>query len=383
VPKSAGRDVLLAHSKELPDPEFDAPRIEKGKTSEDGNVELPGGEPGRAVVLRFTPKLDDEAHEKPPTLLLIVAEPTEELNETLQRFQLMFGAAALLGLFTSLGLLRLILWREMKPLSELAGKLQRLDASNLGNSVEVARAPSELRPVIEQLNALLARVDDTLRREHEFTAGAAHELRTPLAGLRGKLELALTRDRTPEQHREFEQSGLEITLQMQALVENLLSLARAGAAEARSAVDLREALRAAWKPHAETAEKRKLSVDWEFIGEQASAPPHALQLIAGNLFENAVSYTNEGGRIEIAAEAGTEGLRLEVANTGCTLAPQQAEQVFEPFWRADQVRTGGQAHAGLGLAICRRLVRANGGSITAQIIKDRFVVTAWIPATLP
>jgi two-component system, OmpR family, heavy metal sensor histidine kinase CusS len=366
---------VLAHSKDLPDADFDYPRLKDDEDSEDGNVTLPGGEPGRAVVLRIKPKVDDEAEENPPTLLLIVAEPTEELDKSLDSLRNRFAFVALAGLFIGVCLIGLILQWELHPLEHLALKLRKLDASNLGSKVDIGRVPSELAPVIEQLNALLARVDDTLRREHEFTAGAAHELRTPLAGLRAKLELALSRERTPEQHREFAQAGMEITLQMQALVEDLLNLARADAAEAPVEVDLREALRGAWKPHAEQAEKRSLKVDWEFAAEKATVPPSALQLIAGNLFENAVNYTNDGGRIEIAAEATANGLRLEVANTGCTLRPDQREQVFEPFWRGDTVRTIG-AHAGLGLAICRRVARKAGGDVTVQIIHDKFVATA-------
>ena len=372
---------LLAHSKDWPDKKIDLPRIDRDEDFEDDDVSI-DGKPARAVALRFTPKLDDEAEEKPPALLLIVAERTKSVDETLARFRMLLGLAALVGVGFSVLLLRLILWRELKPLEQLAGKIAAVDESSLGREIAIERAPSELRPVVAQLNALLARVDDTLRREQEFTAGAAHELRTPLAGIRGKLEVALSRERTPEQHREFAQSCLDISVQMQAIVENLLTLARSGSSsDAPEPVDLREALRAAWKPFAERAEQRGVQVDWEFGGEgMHSTRRNALHVIATNLFENAANYVNDGGRIEISAEAGPDGLRLEVANTGCTLDPNQVERVFEPFWRADEVRTGGQTHAGLGLAICRRLAKAAGGEISVQVIKDRFVATLTLRA---
>lgn len=372
---------LLAHSKDWPDKKIDIPSIDRDEDFEDDDVSI-DGKPARAVALRFTPKLDDEADEKPPTLLLVVAERTKSVDETLARFRMLLGLAALVGVAFSVLLLRLILWRELKPLNQLAGKIAAVDESSLGREIAIERAPSELKPVVAQLNALLARVDDTLRREQEFTAGAAHELRTPLAGIRGKLEVALSRERTPEQHREFAQSCLDISVQMQAIVENLLTLARSGnSGDAPEPVDLRQALRAAWKPFAERAEQRGVQVDWEFGGEgMLNTRRNALHVIATNLFENAANYVNEGGRIEISAEAGPDGLRLEVANTGCTLDPNQVERVFEPFWRADEVRTGGQAHAGLGLAICRRLAKAAGGEIAVQVIKDRFVATLTLRA---
>ncbi|MCB9932258.1 MAG: sensor histidine kinase N-terminal domain-containing protein [Planctomycetes bacterium] len=371
---------LLAHSKDWPEKKIDIPRIDRDEDFEDDDVSI-DGKPARAVALRFTPKLDDEAEEKPPALLLIVAERTKSVDETLARFRMLLGLAALVGVTFSVLLLRLILWRELKPLEQLAGKIAAVDESSLGREIAIERAPAELRPVVAQLNALLARVDDTLRREQEFTAGAAHELRTPLAGIRGKLEVALSRERTPEQHREFAQSCLDISVQMQAIVENLLTLARAGnSGDAPELVDLREALRAAWKPFAERAEKRGVTVDWEFAGEgMLNTRRNALHVISTNLLENAANYVNDGGRIEISTQAGPDGLRLEVANTGCTLDPNQAQRVFEPFWRADEVRTGGQAHAGLGLAICRRLAKAAGGEITVQVINDRFVATLSLP----
>src|SRR5690606_33247602 len=123
---------------------------------------------------RFTPKLDDEAGQQPPTLLLVVAERTKSVDETLARFRMLLGLAALVGVAFSVLLLRLILWRELKPLEQLAGKIAAVDESSLGREIAIERAPTELKPVVAQLNALLARVDDTLRREQEFTAGAAH-----------------------------------------------------------------------------------------------------------------------------------------------------------------------------------------------------------------
>ncbi|MCB2019518.1 MAG: hypothetical protein KDG44_01815 [Burkholderiaceae bacterium] len=295
---------------------------------------------------------------------------------------MLIGLAGLIGIGFSVLLLRLILWRELKPMDQLAARIAAVDESSFGSAIEIDRAPAELKPVITQLNAMLARVDDTLRREQEFTAGAAHELRTPLAGIRAQLELALSRDRTPEQHRDFAAQCLEISLQMQALVENLLTLARSGTgSDSREPVNVRELLRDAFKPFAGRTEQRGVKVEWEIAGEDTiTTNRHALHLVASNLLENAANYVDDGGRIEISAEVGAGGLKLEVANTGCNLDPAQSERVFEPFWRADEVRTGGQAHAGLGLAICRRMARTAGGQLSVRIDGRRFAATLTIPA---
>lgn len=372
------RGNLLVHSAEFSSSALsDSPILPPEHTGPPYAVMMPDGRDGRALTLGFTPKVDDEGEGAPPILVLTVAEPTDEMDVSLGEIRNRLLLLAIFAVVVGVSITSLTITRLMKPLSRLEMALHSLDPTKPGCRVDIGGVPSELKPLIDQLNALLARVDDTLRREQEFTAGAAHELRTPLAGIRGKLEVALSRERTPEQHREFAQSCLDISVQMQAIVENLLTLARSGnSGDAPEPVDLREALRAAWKPFAERAEQRGVQVDWEFGGEgMLNTRRNALHVIATNLFENAANYVNEGGRIEISAEAGPDGLRLEVANTGCTLDPNQVERVFEPFWRADEVRTGGQAHAGLGLAICRRLAKAAGGEISVQVIKDRFVAT--------
>lgn len=373
---------LLAHSSDWPDSEFTSPEVDDEDDDEsETDFILPEGREARAVTLRFQPKRDEEAVEAPPTLVLVVAEPTAPMQETLARLRMLIGLAGLAGIALSVLLLRLVLWRELKPLDRLADEISRLDTDHLGDPIEIKRAPAELLPVVAQLNAMLARLRDTLRREKEFTAGAAHELRTPLAGIRSKLELALSRDRTPEQHREFASSCLEVSLQMQTIIENLMALARSGSSNDKAEpIEIREALRDAWRPFAQATEAREVAVDWELAGEPSfTTGRHALQAIAANLFENAANYVDDGGRIEIAAEVGDDGFTLEVANTGCSLSPDQAQRVFEPFWRADEVRTGGQAHAGLGLAICRRLAEGAGGELNVQLIKHRFVATLTLP----
>jgi len=101
--------------------------------------------------------------------------------------------------------------------------------------------------------------------------------------------------------------------------------------------------------------------------------------VVSNLLENAAEYVNDGGSIHVATENQPGNVVLRIANTGCNLTPEQAKRVFDPFWRGDESRTE-RAHAGLGLAICRRVATAMGGNIEASVTQGRFTVTLSLPA---
>lgn len=360
---------LLSHSERMPQEDFAYPLLDDEKDmSEDDDVTLPNGRAGRAITLRFTPNLDDEATETPPDLLLIVAEPIEPMEDTLEDFQELIGLTALIGVGLSVVLVWLILWRELRPLDELARKIGAIDKDALARKIEVNRAPGELRPVIDQLNGMLARVDDTLRREQEFTSGAAHELRTPLAGIRAKLELALSRERSSDEHRDFAQQSLDIAIGIQGVVERLLNLARLEGGEVlgeAKATDLKHLAEDAWKPYASKAKERELEVRFDVKSRTALLHADAMKVVLSNLFENAVNYTDPGGRVNVH-DFETDGvLSIRVENEAGGISEEEAARATEPFWRSDEARRDPGVHAGLGLPLCRRIVEAMGGKFWA------------------
>lgn len=362
-----GGKVLVA-SKALRKAQFDWPDTDE-KSQSVKRFEL-RNEKMRAAVVLIDPRIDPDARAKPAPLEVLVAEPTEDLEEELARLALLICFAALAGVALSFGAIWLIVPRALQPLSRVAGKIRALDVAAL-KPLDAGPVPKELEPVVAQLDALVARMNETLRREQDFSAGAAHELRTPLAGMRAKLELALSKPRAPEEHKALAQSALEIAERMQALIANLMLFARANQAQgspSAAPIDLNALLHDAWQPFEERAKARGLSVNWKLEGEAAiSTRADLLNIIVANLFDNAVSYVNESGSIEISGS----GRAISVSNTGCKLAAGDAEKVFEPFWRGDESRTG-EMHAGLGLAICKRMATALGAQLSVNIADGRF-----------
>lgn len=314
-------------------------------------------------------------------LEVLAARPTSDLDGTLAQLRLLL---VLTWLTSSIGCAAILSWvvrRGLNPLGLLRRELRGLDEGSLDQRVQLPDAPEELAPVVHQLNELLGRLQGAFAREHAFTAHAAHELRTPLAGLRTTLELALARPRTVEGYRESAQSCLQIALEMQGMVEDLLELARLADPGPRPRVPVRvdQLLQECREPYLARAEERRLrwKVDLE-PGVLVSVEPQLLRRVLHNLMDNAVSYADPATTIEVVAHAGTS-LELRVSNRTTGAPHDVAQHAFDPLWRADASRTATGRHAGLGLSLCKRILELLGGTIEARYEDEVFTVTLQVP----
>jgi len=248
--------------------------------------------------------------------------------------------------------------------------------------------PAEPDAVAAKLNDLLARLEAVAERERAFTADVAHEVRTPLAGARTTLEVALRRERRAEQYAEALRATLAVLGRMEQMVERPLFLARldrGGTPRKRRPVRLGELVEACWASVSARARARGIRFEQRVPGDLGClADPESVIMVFSNLLENAVEYTPPGGRVWVGARREGEGLEACVANTGCVLTPEEMGRVFDRFWRRDPSRTDTGIHAGLGLAIVERLVSALGGCCRARRRDgDIFEVCLTLPAATP
>ena len=348
-------------------------------------VRLPDGRAGRAVGWLFTPKIDDEVKHpvEPPNAVLVVARGTAALDSEIAFLQWLLvigtGGTILLALLVGAVVVR----QGLGPLDAVAARIAGIREGDLSTRLPVDRMPREVAPVVRRLNDLLQRLDEAFRRERTFTADAAHELRTPLAGLRSTLEVALARPREGTEYRQALADCLDIVQHTQALVDSLLLLARLdGEQAARHMESLRldQLIDAAWRPLAEKARARNLAVDSRVSADAVCAADRAsLLMILTALLANAVDYTNTDGRIGIVAGQAGKAVELQIANTGCPLSEQDVAHVFERFWRGDASRTRTGLHCGLGLALVQRAVESLGGTVAASIGGDTFTVRVVLP----
>jgi two-component system heavy metal sensor histidine kinase CusS len=348
-------------------------------------VRLPDGRPGRAAGLLFIPRADEEAKDVIPAqkVTLVVARGTASLEATigLIRWLLVIATGGTLVLALLLG--AIAVRRGLRPLDALAARIAAVRQDDLSARIPTERMPAEMAPVVGKLNDLLRRLEEAFRRERAFTADAAHELRTPLAGLRCTLEVASSQPRTGDDYREAITECLDVVRHTQGVVETLLALARFESRQTTlrpEAVDVRELIEAGWRPLADKATLRGITFDTHgLMNLTCIVDREVSEMIVAALLSNAAEYTDDHGRIEIAGRNIGEAVELTITNTGCSLSEADTQHVFDRFWRGDPSRTETGIHCGLGLALVQRAVAALGGSVSAQIADGTFAVRLLLP----
>jgi signal transduction histidine kinase len=239
--------------------------------------------------------------------------------------------------------------------------------------------------VVDRLNELLERLEAAFARERAFSAEVAHELRTPLSGMRLAAELALARERTQDECREALSDILGVAEGMEGMVAKLLEIARLEADSTPGPVEevfLEDLLRACWEQFSGAAERRGLKVEWA-LGPDLSVTTdrRLLELAVRNLIENAVVHADEGGRIQLETAVAQDRVDLSIANSGSLLSQADAAQAFERFWRGDEARTEAGIRCGLGLALVHRIAGVLGAEVAVRSeAGGEFCVTLSLPA---
>ena len=248
------------------------------------------------------------------------------------------------------------------PMRRLKSAIDERDSLDL-TPIDPAQAPLELTPLIESVNALLARVAENFEAQRRFIADAAHQLRTPLAGLKSQTEVALAAG-DPDAMRAALERLEQSSERAIHLANRLLALARAGTvhAPAHVAVPLVPLARAVAGEFVPRAIERGIDfgveVDDAAAPTLASADPVLIGELVSNLVDNALRYTPAGGTVTLAVGAAAHGgIVVEVIDSGPGIAPAERERVFDPFYRGADVPSGG---TGLGLAIVRTIAVAHG-----------------------
>ena len=250
----------------------------------------------------------------------------------------------------------------LQPVERVRQELGQRD----GNSLEPLDAhglPQEITPLVNDMNALLLRVSDTLSAQQRFIADAAHELRSPLTAL--KLQVQLLPRARDQQERQLAESRLAAaTERVIHLAEQLLLLAREEAqdADSRHAIlDLHAYVRQAIDDVAPFSGSKQIAIQLDLSGEALiHAPRNAIHIVLRNLLDNAIRYTPAGGQIQIATRADSQGVRLSIADSGPGIDDAERERVFDRFYR---ISGNQQSGSGLGLAIVKTITDRLGARI--------------------
>ena len=253
--------------------------------------------------------------------------------------------------------------RGLRPLREFCALADAVTAQRLGGRLVLADLPEELERPAAAFNTMLDRLDEGIARLSQFSGDLAHELRTPLANLMGKTQVALSQPRSPDQYRAVLESNIEEFERMSRVATDMLFLAQADRPEAaarREPVDLGETTARVIEFFSAVAEDAGIGID--LCGAAVvEGDGEMIQRALSNLLSNAIRYTPRGGRIGVAIAAAEGGVTLAVSNPGEAIAPEHQVRVFDRFYRVDPARSREQGGTGLGLAIVRSIMRLHGG----------------------
>jgi len=302
------------------------------------------------------------------SLLLRLGYSEEPIRARIREFALApFLALPIMVALVGLGSY-LLAKRALAPLEQMACRAQAITSERLNERLPAGDAGDEMDHLATVFNNLLARLEQSFEQLRRFTSDASHELRTPLASLRSVGEVALEKDGTRGDYRDAIGSMLEEVNRLTALVDNLLTIARADSgriplnptvfsaiALAREAVGLMDVL-------AEEKNQR-ITVQGDERIELKGDRVFLRQALV-NIIHNAVKHSPIGGAISVDVRVDSVGaVRLEVADSGPGIAAEHSEKVFDRFYRVDESRSREAGGAGSGLSIAQWAVRLHGGKI--------------------
>ncbi len=250
--------------------------------------------------------------------------------------------------------------RGLQPLARLSDEIKARSAGDL-RPIDAAGTPEETRPLVGAMNGLLEEVAAASRKQQRFLADAAHQLRTPLAGLQAHTELALA-EPMPESCRAQLEQVHQATIRTARLANQLLALARAepGARTASSKVDLKTLAEADADRWVHQSLARDVDLGFELEAAPVEGDAFLLREALSNLVHNALEYSNRGGRVTVRTGRRNGHAFLEVEDDGPGIAPQERARVLERFYRVPGTPGTG---SGLGLAIVREIATGHGAAV--------------------
>ena len=299
---------------------------------------------------------------KPVVIQVARSEASMRSNLRDLRFVLMLGlplgvAVAGLGGYT-------LARRALAPVDRMADRARSITAERLNDRLPIGNPDDELGRLAAVFNDTLGRLESSFDRMRRFTADVSHEVRTPLTAIRTVGEVGLRERRDEAAYRGVIGSMLEEADRLSSLVDRLLMLSRAETGLAKTSVetvDLRDLAEDVAGQLAVLAEEKSQRVTIEPQGRPESrADRMALRQCLINLLDNAIKHSPVGGEIRIRVSDSRSSAQIDVSDSGPGIAPELQARIFDRFYRGSRDNGG----AGLGLAIAKQSVEANGGHLT-------------------
>ncbi len=317
-----------------------------------------------------------------------VATSLAGVKDTLRRLVLILVSVVPLALIiASIGGIFLAN-KVLKPVNEINRITREITSKNLELRVPQPTTHDELSQLVETINGMIERLEKSFKQIQQFTADASHELKTPLTILKGEAELALRKDRKPEEYRQYLRSSLEEINRLTRLVQDLLVLSRADTGRLvlhKEPVDLTTLVDACCEQCRFLGENRKVQIiSYHEAEAWILGDPYRLKQMLFNLVENAIKYSESGGKVEILTTRNGKYVNVLVRDEGVGIEEKDIPYIFDRFYRVDKSRSREAGGTGLGLSICKWIAEAHGGKITVESTPEQgSCFTVWLPRYRP
>ena len=308
----------------------------------------------------------------------------QEIQETKEDFLLRSVIATTIIILLSSVCTYFLTKKTLTPLQRLTSEVSQIQAQNLSTQLAVPNSKDEIAQLTSSFNEMLARLDNAFSTQKQFSANAAHELRTPLAVLQTNLEV-FEKKQEPEmvEYRQLFTMIKEQTARLSQLVGTLLDMTNLKSVPRTDQVTLEELVDEVSCDLDPVAEKAGISIHFDDSSSQdwhtdvhtpdASALNNNIRNITGsyvllyravyNLVENAIKYNRPNGSVTVSVKEKNGQAMILVKDTGIGISPENQKKIFDPFFRVDKSRSRAMGGAGLGLALVDSIAREHGGSV--------------------
>ena len=308
----------------------------------------------------------------------------QEIQETKEAFLLRSVIATTIIILLSSVCTYFLTKKALTPLQKLTSEVSQIQAQNLSTQLEVPNSKDEIAQLTSSFNEMLTRLDNAFSTQKQFSANAAHELRTPLAVLQTNLEV-FEKKQEPEmvEYQQLFTMIKEQTARLSQLVGTLLDMTNLKSVPRTDHVSLEELVDEVFCDLDPVAEKAGISIHFDDSSSQdwhtdvhtpdASALNNNIRNITGsyvllyravyNLVENAIKYNRPNGSVTVSVKEKNGQAMILVKDTGIGISPENQKKIFDPFFRVDKSRSRAMGGAGLGLALVDSIAREHGGSV--------------------
>lgn len=258
--------------------------------------------------------------------------------------------------------------RALKPLSDFTDQIEKVTAQNLSNSRLEENNIEELNRLSNAYNQMLSRISDAFEIQKQFTANAAHELKTPLAVMQLQLDLF-----NSEKHSDNDSQTLETVRKMSEqceqltkTVKTLLNMSELQTVARDDRIELDALIEEVTADLDPLAQEKNITLHTECEPVSMTGSDILIYRLVYNLTENAIKYNHSGGEVTVSSKKRNDKIFITIADNGNGIPDDMKERIFEPFFRIDKSRSRALGGVGLGLSLVKEIVRAHGGSISVK-----------------